>query len=116
VHNDKGRARLEWHRIEEKIVQAKPLDGCYILRLNSTEWDAKELWEAYIHLTEVEDAFRIHKSDLRLRPVWHQKEDRVRTHILVCFLSFVLWKALGRLGSRARLVMSHAGFYVNWWK
>lgn len=55
------------------------------------------MWKAYIQLTEAEDAFRIQKSDLSIRPVWHQKEERVRAHIFVCFLSFVLWKTLGQL-------------------
>ncbi len=45
-------------------------------------------------MTEAEAAFRVHKSDLAIRPVWHQKEHRVRAHILVCFLSYVLWKTL----------------------
>jgi len=54
-------------------------------------------------LTETENAFRIHKSDLSLRPVWHQKEDRVRAHIFVCFLSYVLWKMLGQKCQRAGL-------------
>jgi len=48
-------------------------------------------------LTEAEAAFRIHKSDLSLRPIWHQKEDRVGAQIQVCFLSYVLWKTLGQL-------------------
>ena len=61
------------------------------------------MWEAYIHLTEAEEAFRIHKSDLRLRPVWHQKEERVHAHILVCFLAYVLWKTLDRLCANAGL-------------
>jgi hypothetical protein len=52
------------------------------------------LWRAYIQLTEAEAAFRIHKSDLVIRPVWHQKEGRVQAHILVCFLAYVLWKTL----------------------
>jgi len=46
-------------------------------------------------LTEAEAAFRIHKSDLRIRPIWHQKQERVEAHILVCFLAYVLWKTLG---------------------
>ena len=48
-------------------------------------------------MTEAEAAFHIHKSDLAIRPVWHQKElkeHRVQAHILVCFLSYVLWKTL----------------------
>jgi transposase len=103
VHDDNGRARLEWRVEAGKQERASPLDGCYILRSNIQDWKPEDLWEAYIHLTEAETAFRIHKSDLRLRPVWHQKEDRVRAHILVCFLAYVLWKTLGRLCARAGL-------------
>jgi transposase len=103
VHDDNGRARLEWRVDAERKGHASPLDGCYILRSNIPDWKPEDLWEAYIHLTEAEEAFRIHKSDLRLRPVWHQKEDRVRAHILVCFLAYVLWKTLARLCKQAGL-------------
>ncbi len=47
-----------------------------------------------MQLTEAESAFRIQKGDLSLRPIWHQKEDRVQAHILVCFLTYVVWKTL----------------------
>jgi hypothetical protein len=57
----------------------------------------------YIQLTEAEAAFRIHKSDLGLRPIWHQKEERVLAHILVCFLAYVLWKTLTQRCQRAGL-------------
>jgi transposase len=103
VHDDNGRARLEWRVDTEREKHASPLDGCYILRSNIKDWTPENLWEAYIHLTEAEEAFRIHKSDLKLRPVWHQTEERVRAHILVCFLAYVLWKALERICSRAGL-------------
>jgi hypothetical protein len=103
VHDDNGRAHLEWRLDTTRSERASPLDGCYILRSNIQDWKPEELWEAYIHLTEAEEAFRIHKSDLRLRPGWHQKEERVRAHILVCFLAYVLWKTLERLCSRAGL-------------
>ena len=46
---------------------------------------------------------RIHKSDLKIRPIWHQKEDRVLAHIFVCFLAYVLWKTLGQMCDRAGL-------------
>jgi len=78
-------------------------EGCYILRSNVTDWKDQDLWEAYIQLTEAEGAFRIHKSDLSLRPVWHQKPDRVQAHILVCFLAYVLWKTLAQLCRQAGL-------------
>ena len=61
------------------------------------------MWRAYIQLTEAEAAFRLHKNDLVMRPVWHQKEHRVQAHILVCFLAYVLWKSLGRLCHQAGL-------------
>ncbi len=72
-------------------------EGCYILRSNVNDWSAEDLWKAYIQLTEAESAFRIHKGDLSLRPIWHQKRERVQAHILVCFLAYVLWKTLARL-------------------
>lgn len=78
-------------------------EGCYILRSNVNNWSAEELWKAYIQLTEAESAFRIHKSDLSLRPIWHQKTERVQAHILVCFLAYVLWKTLARLMSASGL-------------
>ncbi len=73
------------------------------MRTNVADWSDEELWKAYIQLTEAEAAFRIHKSDLSIRPVWHQKEDRVLAHILVCFLAYVLWKTLSGLCDRAGL-------------
>jgi transposase len=57
----------------------------------------------YIQLTEAEAAFRIHKSDLSIRPIWHQKKHRVQAHILVCFLAYVLWKTLALLCRNAGL-------------
>ena len=60
-------------------------------------------YDAAIARTEAEAAFRIHKSDLRIRPVWHQKPERVQAHILVCFLAYVLWKTLEQWQRRAEL-------------
>jgi len=54
----------------------------------------KSMWKHYIQLTESEWAFRITKDELVLRPIWHHKEDRVKAHILVCFLAFAMWKTL----------------------
>ena len=63
----------------------------------------QELWRSYIQLTEVEAAFRIQKSDLRIRPIWHQKDERVAAHILVCFLAYVLWKTLAQMCKAAKM-------------
>jgi transposase len=98
-----GRARLTWKKIDTARDWSTLSAGCYLLRSNVTDWSDADLWQAYIQLTQAEAAFRIHKSDLELRPVWHQKEDRVLAHILVCFLAFVLWKTLAALCQRAGL-------------
>ncbi len=51
----------------------------------------------------IESAFRVHKGDLGIRPIWHQKGGRVKAHILVCFLAYVLWKTIGQMCKRAGL-------------
>lgn len=105
-------AKLQWQRVKQTNDWHELSSGCYLLRSNVRDWSDEELWRAYIELTEAENAFRIHKTDLSLRPVWHQKEDRVRAHILVCFLSYVLWKMLSQkcqrsgLGDEPRRVLS----------
>lgn len=78
-------------------------EGTYLLRSNVTDWDDEKLWKAYIQLTQAEAAFRIQKDQLAIRPIWHQREDRVQAHILVCFLAFVLWKTLELWQARAGL-------------
>jgi transposase len=78
-------------------------EGAYLLRSNITDWSDQQLWKAYIQLTQAEAAFRIHKDQLKVRPIWHQRQDRVQAHILVCFLAFVLWKSLEMWQQRAGL-------------
>jgi len=68
--------------------------GAYLLRTNCTEEDPAQLWRWYIQLTQAEAAFRTAKSDLGLRPIYHQKTGRVEAHILVCFLALALWRTL----------------------
>lgn len=103
TRRDDGSAHFEWKKVKETRDWSTLSAGCYLLRTNVTDWSDEELWKAYIQLTEAEAAFRIHKSDLKIRPIWHQKEDRVLAHIFVCFLAYVLWKTLGQLCSRAGL-------------
>ena len=100
---EEGYARLKWKKREAVRDWATLSAGCYLLRTNVRDWTDEELWKTYIQLTEAEAAFRIQKSDLSLRPIWHQKQDRVLAHILVCFLAYVLWKMLGQLCERAGL-------------
>jgi transposase len=100
---ENGAAQIEWKKVETWRAWAQLSEGSYVLRSNVSGWSDEDLWRAYIQLTDAETAFRIHKSDLSLRPVWHQKEDRVRAHILVCFLAYGLWKFLGQLCQQAGL-------------
>lgn len=94
---------LRWGRNSEWTSWAELSEGCYLLRSNVRDWTPDDLWRTYIQLTQAEAAFRIHKTDLSVRPIWHQKEDRVKAHILVCFLAYVLWKVLEQWQSRAEL-------------
>jgi hypothetical protein len=98
---EEGHARIKWKKAEASRDWATLSAGCYLLRTNVTDWSDEELWKAYIQLTEAEAAFCIQKSDLKIRPIWHQKEERVLAHIFVCFLAYVLWKTLGQMCQRA---------------
>lgn len=93
-----GKARLSvtWNRNQRWSEWAAQSEGCYLLRTNLNEADPAKLWKQYTQLTEAEWAFRITKDELSIRPVWHRKEDRIKAHILVCFLAYVLWKTLAQ--------------------
>jgi hypothetical protein len=77
--------------------------GAYLLRSNVGTLSAETFWKNYIQLTDAENAFRMQKSDLCLRPLWHPKADRVQAHILVCCLAYLLYKTLEQWGNRAGL-------------
>jgi transposase len=85
IHVRKNEKHYEW---------ASQTAGNYLLRTNWQGQNPHELWKTYIQLTQVEDAFRITKSDLRIRPIYHQRQDRTQAHILVCFLALALWRTL----------------------
>lgn len=104
--------RLVVRENESWVTKSRALEGCYLLRTNVTTWTEAELWQTYIQLTQAEAAFRVQKSDLEIRPVWHHREDRVQAHIFICFLAYVLWKTLEQwtrhagLGDTARTVLA----------
>lgn len=79
---------------QSKREWAESSHGAYLLRTNCEETDPAQLWKWYVQLTQAEAAFRTAKSDLKLRPVYHQKTERVEAHILVCFLSLAMWRVL----------------------
>lgn len=94
---------LSWRHNPEWDQWARLSEGVYILRTNICEWTDEALWNTYTQLTEAEAAFRVQKSDLAIRPIWHHKADRIKAHILVCFLGYALWKTLQQWQSRAGL-------------
>ena len=74
----------------KKLRKIRRGEGTYLLRTNLTAGSPEELWKQYIVLTEVEQAFKELKNDLDIRPVYHQKDDRIESHIFVSFLSYCL--------------------------
>jgi len=98
-----NRLSINIKKNEERYQWAVNTGGSYILRTNWNETDPTILWNTYIQLTEVEDAFRTAKHDLGMRPIFHQKQGRTQAHILVCFLSLVMWRTLQQWMKTARL-------------
>jgi hypothetical protein len=94
---------LRWTWLREKFRTALMGDGAYLLRSNQSGWSATEFWETYIQLTVVERAFRVLKSELDLRPVWHHYSGRTQAHVMICVLAYALWKTLDHLAKRAGL-------------
>jgi transposase len=95
--------KLSWTWLREKFRTALAGDGAYLLRSNQDGWSAEEFWETYIQLTVVERAFRVLKSELLLRPVWHHYSGRTQAHVMICVLAYALWKTLDHLAKRAGL-------------
>lgn len=98
-----AKLKLTWNIRKEWEDWSELSEGTYILRSNIEQWTDEELWRTYIQLSEAEAAFRIHKSDLCIRPIWHHKQNRINAHILICFLAYALWKTLQKWQSRAGL-------------
>ncbi|MGB4240845.1 MAG: IS1634 family transposase [Kiritimatiellia bacterium] len=74
----------------DKLRHARRGEGTYLLRTNLTAQQPEELWKHYMVLTEVEQAFKELKNDLNLRPIFHQKDERIEAHIFVSFLAYCL--------------------------
>ncbi len=80
----------------EKLRRARRREGRYLLRTNLTESDPAKLWSLYLQLVAVEEAFKNLKGDLAVRPIFHQKENRVEAHIFVSFLAYCLHVTLSQ--------------------
>jgi len=89
--------RVDWQMLADRRVWQETREGAYLLRTNLQAESAAELWTKYIQLTEAEAAFRVLKSELSIRPLFHQLEHRVKAHILVAFLGYALWVTLKHL-------------------
>jgi len=94
---------VSWHYSKSKLRAALARDGAYLLLSDQAEWSGQQLWSTYIQLTRAEDAFRAMKSNLLLRPMWHQRAERITAHVFVCVLAYALWKALAHLLANAGL-------------
>lgn len=92
---------VEWNVV--KFQEALRRDGAYLLRSNQGGWTAEQFWETYMQLATVERAFRVLKSELLLRPIWHHYSGRTQAHVFVCVLAYALWKTLDHLAKRAGL-------------
>jgi len=97
------RPQLQWIWNVAKFRDALARDGAYLLRSNQSGWSAAEFWETYMQLTVVERAFRVLKSELLLRPIWHHYSGRTEAHVFICVLAYALWKTLDHLAKRAGL-------------
>ena len=94
---------------KEKLRRIRQREGRYLLRSNLTEENPAILWERYVQLTEIEAAFKCLKSELAIRPIFHQLPHRIEAHILVAFLAYCLMVTLKkRLTARAPGLTPHA--------
>ena len=87
---------LSYRLDRKKLRQARSREGRYLLRTNLVEEDPAKLWNHYLLLVTVEEAFKNLKGDLAIRPIFHQLEARVEAHIFIAFLAYCLHLTLAR--------------------
>jgi transposase len=97
--------RLFWQIKEDRKSWRESREGAYLLRTNLKAETAEELWSKYMQLTEAEASFRALKSELSIRPLFHQLEPRVKAHVMVAFLGYALWVTLKQLLKRRPAVV-----------
>lgn len=97
VIEQQGRLQLKWQLRPGRSSWQQAREGAYLLRTNLPATDPEQLWNSYIQLTEAEAAFRALKSELAIRPIFHQLERRTKAHVLVAFLGYALWVTLKHL-------------------
>jgi transposase len=92
--------RLVWEMKKDREAWRDLREGAYMLRTNLHADSAEQMWSMYMQLTEAEASFRALKSELSIRPLFHQKEPREKAHVLVAFLGYALWVTLKHLLQR----------------
>lgn len=95
--------RVKWEQRSAWKDWATLSEGHYLLRTNLVGWTPQDLWKTYIQLTQAESAFRTHKTELKIRPIWHHTKRRVQAHILFSFLAYAMWKTLEQWMARSGL-------------
>jgi len=100
--------RLLWEMKKERKAWRELREGAYMLRTNLQADSAEQLWSKYMQLTEAEASFRALKSELSIRPLFHQKEPRVKAHVMVAFLGYALWVTLKHLLKRWPTIIPRA--------
>jgi hypothetical protein len=100
VRETRDGVRLQWSIREDRRLWHGLREGAYMLRTNLQNGTAEEFWSRYMQLTEAEASFRALKSELSIRPLFHQLESRVKAHVMVAFLGYALWVTLKHLLKR----------------
>lgn len=104
---DPDTARFSATRKEDQRADAAQLDGCYLIKTDRDDLSADDFWRVYALLTRAEDAFRDMKTPLAERPIYHQHEHRVESHILLCVLAFHLLVAIEK-------TLLDQGLHTSW--
>jgi transposase len=97
--------RLGWEMKKDREAWRDLREGAYMLRTNLQADSAEQMWSMYLQLTEAEASFRVLKSELSIRPLFHQKEPRIKAHVMVAFLGYALWVTLKHLLQRRSAVV-----------
>lgn len=105
---DAQQKSLSWHEETDKKAMAHKLDGSYVLKTDRQDLRADEIWRTYMLLTRVEAAFRVMKSPLLERPIFHQLAHRTQTHIFLCVLAYHLLVTIEKR-------FLDKGIHTSWW-
>ena len=98
---------LYWKQLDDLQAASRGLEGNYLLKTNRDDLADEKIWDMYMMLTRVENAFRNLKSNLGLRPIWHHKEKRTDGHIFITILAYHLLHAI-------EFILQQGADYSSW--